>query len=103
MWNADRADRDKPWIELKLDRAYVITGIKFLAGDGGASIFQDAMLIFSNDTAQKLHLTPAQLSKGGWSYFPLMQTQADRIRIVLLSLNQGRPVLGFAEIEVYGK
>lgn len=101
-WVADAADKDKPWIELKLDRAYIITGIKFLSSATyNYPVFQDAMLIFSNDTAQRLHLTPAQLQKNGWSYFPLAETQADRIRIVLLSLNAS-PV-GFIEIEVYGK
>lgn len=108
VWPADTADLDKPWIELKLDRVYTITGIKFLVCDGCVPAFQDAMLIFSNDTAQKLHLTPAQLQKTGWSYFPLVQTQADRIRIVLLSpIRSLRTAnfygLGFAEIEVYGK
>ena len=109
MWLADPADRDKPWIELKLDRPYTITGIRFLSSTAyGNSVFQDATLVFSlndtlgpDDTAQKLHLTAAQLQKMGWFYFPLVQTQADRIRIVLLQLYQSP--LGFIEIEVYGK
>lgn len=100
-WYASPADKEKAWIELDLDNVRTITGIRFLHGRG--STFQDATLIFSNDTAQNLHLTQAQLSTEGWKYFPLTPTQADRVRIVIRSLSPYATQVGFTEIEIYGK
>lgn len=101
FWVANEADREKAWIEISLDTVRTITGIRFLAVRGYPSVFRDATLIFSDGTAQDLHLTQAQLGLAGWQYFPLVTTQANQIRIVMRSLNQGR--VAFAEIEVYGR
>lgn len=103
MWLASASDLEKAWIELDLDNIHTITGIRFLSY-GRGPVFQDATLIFSNDTAQDLHLTQAQLYKVGWQYFPLAETQADRIRIVVRSLSRaGTSKVSFSEIEIYGK
>lgn len=100
-WYASPGDGIKAWLEIDLDSVRTITGIRFL---GGYPVFQDATLIFSNGTAQDLHLTQAQLTTTGWQYFPLVSVEANQIRIVLRALNPHNvyPV-SFSEIEVYGK
>jgi len=100
-WLSDPAETEKAWLEIDLEAGHTITGIKFMGHLASSSqCFEDLTLIFSDGTAQDLHLTQAQQAKTGWQYFPLVSTQASRIRIVI---TKPRYQPGFAEIEVYGR
>lgn len=112
-WFSGYGDGDNSWLDFTLDATHNISGVRFMTASDSTLPFKNAVLLFSDNTARKLHLTEAQTIKHGWLYFPIVpEVQASSVRIVIdemqsicCAINYAwcGGCVAFSEIEIYGR
>lgn len=112
-WFSGHGDGDNSWLDFTLDATHNISGVRFMTASDSTLPFKNAVLLFSDNTARKLHLTEAQTIKHGWLYFPIIpEVQASSVRIVIddmqsicCAINYAwcGGCVAFSEIEIYGR
>ncbi len=102
QWKNERGDENAPWLEIELADERAITAVGLLPCTNCYPNFEDVTVVFPDGEGQKLHLTPRELQMRGWKRFPLIETRARSLKLVLHNRYPSSQ-LAIAEVVVYGR